>query len=69
MDIEKTIIRSIAAVLCTLIVVSGGCTMNQHRLVANAIAGGSDPLKASCALDVPSSEHGLCVVVAAKSTP
>ena len=71
-DIETTtqlLIKCICTVICVGIVTTGGCVANSHRLVANAIAAGADPMKAACALDTPSSEKGICAIVVAKATP
>lgn len=52
-----------ATVLCSPV----ACTMRRHQLVADAIAGGADPIAAKCAIesgDMDSRTSSLCLVKA-----
>lgn len=62
MNTIQTIIAGLAAVLILTSPVA--CTIHQQAMVAKAIASGSDPIAARCALEGSSSSSVICVVKA-----
>lgn len=63
-----TIWKIVAAVVVTLILTVGGCTVNQQFKIAELVAGGADPLKAQCAIYGAgnTSNATICGVMATK---
>ncbi len=42
------------------------CTVNRHRIIAEAIAGGADPIDAKCAIESDMAHDPMCIVRAAR---
>lgn len=40
------------------------CTMHRQRLVAEAIAGGADPIAAKCAIEGETEDRAVCIAKA-----
>lgn len=46
-----TLWRSVLIALCIIVAIMAGCTMNNDRLIAEAIKNGADPIAANCAFE------------------
>lgn len=60
---KRTIIRSIAAAFCVLVLTIGGCSMQQNYVVQEAVSHGVDPVRVSCAFATDASGQMLCMNV------
>lgn len=59
------------ATLCVAAVLMApvACTVNRHRMVADAIKGGADPIATKCAIEADTGNTPMCVAYAMKSKP
>jgi hypothetical protein len=65
MDTRTMVVQVIGMLLLAVVVCSPvACTMNRHRLVAEAIKGGADPLAAKCAIETTNTTDSLCLAKA-----
>lgn len=53
-----------AAVIVTAPV---ACTVNRHKVVAEAIKGGADPTEAKCAIEADTGQTPACIIAAMRS--
>ena len=59
--------RTAAAAFSVVVLTIGGCTVNQSNKIAELVKGGTDPIKAECAITgIASSNIWACVAVGMK---
>lgn len=63
-----TVYKLIALVVCTLILIVGGCSIHQQAMVVELVKTGADPIKANCGIMGPQSSNtaAICAQVATK---
>ena len=54
--------QTIAATVVALVLSAAGCTAYESNLIANAIAGGADPIDARCGIAGTSSSRDQCLL-------
>lgn len=58
--------RATAAVIAVIVMTIGGCNVHQQRAVVHMVKGGSDPMRAACALGIAERSEARCAILATK---
>jgi len=54
---------------CVVLLAPVACTVNRHRVVAEAIKNGADPIAAKCAIEADTLQTPACALFAARRAP
>lgn len=65
-DCMNVFLKCLTAVICTIVVVSGGCVANTHLAISRDLQAGKDPLAVACAHNNDGAADA-CLVLATKA--